>query len=91
MEDERGFPLELDQAARRQLAEQVIAYADAFVARRASGRASSDPVDEAVLRSLLAPPPEGGGELVPLLEALETAIDTGFDTASGRHMSYIPS
>ena len=91
MDDDHGFPLELDSDQRRWITEQVTAYADVFVSRRADGPSSSDPVDEAVLRALLAPPPEEGGALGPLLEALETAIDTGFDTASGRHMSYIPS
>lgn len=88
---ESGYPLELDEESRRELGDAMLAYADAFVAQRTSAPAASDAPSAEMIAELLAQPPEIGGPLEPLLAKLDRAIDTGIDTASGSHMSYIPS
>ncbi len=87
---DRGYPLEPDAAQRRELSERVVAFAESFVADRSTSPASSDALAPPTLAALQAPPPEDGTDLAPLLDLLSDVVDTGFDTASGTHMSYIP-
>ena len=83
--------LGLDGNERRRLTDDVTAYAEAFLHGLADAPASHDPPDPALIEHLLAPPPESGGNIGPLLESVMAASRTGFDTAAGSHLSFIPS
>lgn len=83
--------MEPDAEQRALLSSAVVEFIDRFLDARADARMSSPPPDRELIASLLSPPPGAGGALGPLLARLDAAIDTGFDTASGGFLSYIPT
>ncbi len=86
-----NVPIEPGPELRMELGEAVLAHINDFIDQRETSPASSDPMDPELMQELLAQPGEDGVELSTLLDRLERATDTGFDSASGRFMSFIPS
>ncbi len=86
-----SIPLEPGSADRTILTTAVMSFVDAFLDDRQHGPAVSEPATAALLDQLLGAPPEDGTDIGSLIELVAAAVDTGFDTASGRHLSYIPS
>ena len=86
-----NVPLEPNEEQRAQLHDAVMAFAERFVAARASAPASSSTADDTRLRRLLTPPGERARPLDRVLEDFADALDTGFDTTSPGFLSYIPS
>lgn len=67
------------------------AFIERFIDARADAPVFHGAADPELVERLLTPPTEAGGPIGPLLELVTLAVDTGFDTASGRFLSYIPS
>jgi aromatic-L-amino-acid decarboxylase len=86
-----GVPLEPSSAQRMSLGSRVLDFLDEWLDRRNSAPASWPRTDERLIEELLREPGEDGRELESLLEAVGRATETGFDTAGGGFMSYIPS
>ena len=86
-----GLPMEPHGEQRKLVGEAVLKFLDRFEESRASAPATSPPADAALIEQLLAPPPEKGVAIEPLLNALDQAVDTGFDTSSPGFLSYIPT
>ncbi len=72
------------------LGRAVVDFVDEWIERREGGVASW-PDDDGLIERLLAGPGEKGADLQALLELVDEATDTGFDTASPGFFSYIPS
>ena len=87
----QNIPIEPDADHRAALGEATLSFVNQFIDQRGDAPASSDPVDPGLINELLAAPGEIGVDLESLLDKLNRATDTGFDTASGRFLSYIPS
>ncbi len=85
------LPIEPGPDDRAVLENAVSDFIARFIDERADAPASHGPIDDALLEQLLAPPGESGTAVDELLEQVRRAVDTGFDTASGRFLSYIPS
>ncbi len=83
--------LELDSAARLQLAEAALRYAEDYLNDLPTTPASYPPIAPDVVARLAAPPPEQGRPISQLLDLLSAALETGIDTSSGKFLSYIPS
>lgn len=86
-----GIPLEPSAAERGALGAEVLSFLDDWVTRRSRTAASWPELDPRVLNELLAHPSEHGNELTRLLEIIDEATNTGFDTAGPGFLSYIPS
>jgi aromatic-L-amino-acid decarboxylase len=70
---------------------EVLHFLDEWLDRRDTAPASWPEPDGRLIEELLREPGEDGRELQSLLTAVGRATDTGFDTAGGGFMSYIPS
>jgi len=90
MAEERR-PLLLSVEERRRLTAAVTAFVDDFIESLADGPASYPELTDAVTELLLTPPSEQPSDIAPLLDRIDTGLRTGFDTAAGSHLSYIPS
>jgi len=86
-----GGPLEPDHEQRLALGQAAVGFVDRFIDGRTDAPAVPGPLEEATLQRLLQPPPEQGQDMDELLAMVQSAVDSGFDTASGKHLSYIPS
>lgn len=86
-----GIPLEPSPAERLALGSKVLEFLDEWVDRRGQTAASWPDSNERLIETLLTEPGEYGRELASLLEAIDQATNTGFDTAGPGFLSYIPS
>lgn len=86
-----GIPLVLSAEQRAVMGRQVLEFLDGWLDRRDSAPASWPEPDDQLLETLLDEPGEDGRNLADLLDAVGKATDTGFDTAGGGFLSYIPS
>lgn len=84
-------PIEPERAQRAELLDTVTGAIDAFLDAQPDHPASHGPAERELIHRLLAPPPEDGGSLEPLLDRVAEASLTGLDTAAGTHLSYIPT
>ena len=84
-------PIEPGAEVRMELGEAVLTFISDFIDQRESSPASFGPIDPALVEELMDPPGEAGVELPVLLDRLQQATNTGFDSASGRSMSFVPS
>ena len=84
-------PLEPDADHLAALNEAVVGHVTRFLGGRTESPAVSPPTDPALIAELLEPPDEHGRPIGDLLEVFDRALDTGFDTASGKFLSYVPS
>ena len=89
--DQHGIPLEPDIDDHRALIEAVIEFAQRRITDPSPTPVTLGPGDSDQLIGLLEPPPDNGRNVGAALEALDTALQSGIDTASGRFLSYIPS
>lgn len=89
--EEMPASLQLDRQQRTALESQVTSFVGTFLDELDDGPASYPPVDRALIDELLTPPADGPTDLEPLLKTVLTAARTGFDTASGGHLSFIPN
>ncbi len=71
--------MEPDGEQRHIVGEAVLNFLDRFEESRASALATSPPADAALIEQLLAPPPDEGVAIEPLLGLLDQAVDTGFE------------
>ncbi len=85
------IPIEPGPEDRAALERAVSAFVQRFIDERADAPTFHGPPDAAALDRLLRPPSETGVDIESLLDRVGQAVDTGFDTASGRFLSYIPS
>ena len=86
------LPLQLTAEDRTHLTSQVVDAADRFLDELDGVPASFGPTDPRLIADLLAPPPErGGADIATLLDTVLTAANSGFDTAGGGHLSYVPN
>lgn len=86
-----GLPLEPSAADRDELSRGVLEFLHRWIDDRDGAPASWPEPNGALLDSLLQGPTDDGVPLDQLLDAIEQAADTGFDTAGGAMLSYIPS
>ncbi|MDW3218610.1 MAG: aminotransferase class V-fold PLP-dependent enzyme [Acidimicrobiales bacterium] len=86
-----GLPLEPSAADRDELSRGVLEFLHRWIDERDGAPASWPEPDGALLDSLLQAPTDDGVPLDQLLDAIGRAADTGFDTAGGAMLSYIPS
>ncbi len=86
-----SLPLEPSAAERDELSGRVLEFLHRWIDERSGAPASWLEPDAALIGSLLSEPTEEGVPLDHLLEAIGQASDTGFDTAGGGMLSYIPS
>lgn len=86
-----GLPLEPSDEQRQTLGESVLSYLDRYQADRPGSPASSVPPEPGLLSTLLASPTEDGVDIETLLDQIDKAADTGFDTSSASFLSYIPT
>lgn len=86
-----GFPLELDEDQHDALACAVVDLVERRIADPSPTPVYLGPGDTDDLIGLLQPPPEQGRDLAAVMEAIDPMLESGFDTASGRFLSYIPS
>ncbi len=85
-------PLQLDGGRRAELTATVVAAVEQFVDGLGESRATYPGPDPALIRKLGRPPPEhGGSDVGDLMETITSAARTGFDTAGGSQLSYIPN
>ncbi len=91
MGSDRRQRLLLSAEERQQATKAVTTFVDAFIASLDEGPASYPPLPEEVTDLLLALPGEAPGQIDVLLHTVEVALRSGFDTAAGSHLSYIPS
>ena len=91
-ESSSPLPLELGAGERAALTAEVVAAVDRFLDELGSEPASYGETDRQLIQWLRRPPPNGGSpDVGPLLDSVLTAARTGFDTAGGGHLSYIPN
>ncbi len=86
-----NIPIEPGAELRMKLGEAVLDHINGFIDQLDTSPASAAPIDPELMQELLTQPGEDGVELALLLERLGRATATGFDSASGRFMSFIPS
>ncbi len=85
------MPIEPEPDDRAALERAVSAFVNRFLDERATAQVVHGPADAALVGRLLAAPSEAGVDINDLLGLVEQATETGFDTASPRFLSYIPS
>ena len=85
------LPIEPGPDDRAALEQAVSAFIERFIDARADAPVFHGAADPALVERLLTPPSDSGVAIGSLLELVAQAVDTGFDTASGRFLSYIPS
>ena len=83
--------MEPDADERAALERAVSAFINRFLDERHDAPVFHGPANPALVEQLLAPPDEIGTAVEGLLDRIARAVDTGFDTASGGFLSYIPS
>lgn len=83
--------LDLPEKARRELTIIVDRFAAQYLDDVATAAASWPPLTAAAVTALGAPPSERGAAPESLLPMVQTALDSGINTASGKFLSYIPS
>lgn len=88
---EAANPLLLSAEERRKLTDAVTAFVDSFIDGLADAPATYPELSDELTAALLTEPGEEPGEIGPLLDRVDAALRTGFDTAAGSHLSYIPS
>ncbi len=86
-----AWPIEPTNEQRVTLGAELIEFLNAFIEDRGTAPASSGEPTPGLIEELMAPPPDGGIDLGVLLQMFSQSLDTGFDTASGRMFSYIPT
>ncbi len=86
-----GIPLEPSSAERLALGREVLDFVDDWIARRERTPASWPGPDDNLIEALLREPDEDGRELGDLLQTIDHATNTGFDTAGPGFLSYIPN
>ncbi|MGI9608302.1 MAG: pyridoxal phosphate-dependent decarboxylase family protein, partial [Acidimicrobiales bacterium] len=86
-----GDPLNLSSAERRALGRAVLDFVDTWLEDRATEPATYDAPDVGLMEELLSPPSEQGREPGELLDAIDRATRTGFDSAGPGFLSYIPT
>ncbi|GJM37899.1 MAG: hypothetical protein DHS20C19_12660 [Acidimicrobiales bacterium] len=86
-----GLPLEPSAADRDELSGGILEFLHRWIDARDGAPASWPEPDGALIDSLLRAPSVDGIALDQLLDAVGRAADTGFDTAGGAMLSYIPS
>ncbi len=85
------IPLEPDAAARSELNSLAERFVEDWFTRTADIEAAGSPLNDAQIRSLMAPPVEEGREMNEVLDTLDQAGQPGIVHRSGGHMSYIPN
>ncbi|OWJ69010.1 pyridoxal phosphate-dependent decarboxylase family protein [Inquilinus limosus] len=86
-----SHPLELGRDAMAAMGQAVLRRAIAFVESlpdRPAASAGDAPPE--LIRAMLAPPPEGPGELEPLLDRLDQASSYAYEAGSPGFYAYIP-
>lgn len=83
--------LEPNSAERLALGNEVLEFLDDWIERRNDSPASWPEHHDRLITELLAEPGEDGRDLTGLLESIDRATNTGFDTAGPGFLSYIPS
>ena len=86
-----SLPIEPDADERAAVERAVSAFITRFLDERDDTPVFHGPADPALVEHLLLPPNESGIAVEALLDRIGRAVDTGFDTASGGFLSYIPS
>ncbi len=86
-----GYPLEPNAEQRHALGREVLDFVDRWIERRGTDPASWPAPPDGLIETLLERPSELGSELGPLLDAIDRATQTGFDSAGPGMLSYIPS
>lgn len=86
-----AVPLEPEPEDRSVLVDTVSAFIGRHLDGLTDASVSHGPPNVALVDELLTAPSEHGIALDHLLRRVDLALDTGFDTASGRLLSYIPS
>ncbi|WP_395673405.1 pyridoxal phosphate-dependent decarboxylase family protein [Inquilinus sp.] len=86
-----NHPLEPDRAAMAEMGQAVLRRAIAF-AESLPDRptATGDETPPELIRAMLAPPPEGPGELEKLLDRLDQASSHAYETGSPGFFAYVP-
>ena len=85
------LPLEPSSAERIALGTKVLEFLDGWTERRRHAPASWPEPDATLIETLLDQPDELGCDLSTLLERIDAATSTGFDTAGPGFLSYIPT
>jgi hypothetical protein len=91
LEPTPGLPMEPNGEQRKLVGEAVLAYLDHFEESRRTAPTSAATPDSELVASLLASPPGEGVGIERLLNVLDQAVDTGFDTSSPGFLSCIPT
>lgn len=87
----RIHPLEPDRAAMAELGQAVLRRAIAFIETLPDRpTASGDDTPPELIRAMLAPPPEGPGELEVVLDRLDQAATYAYETGSPGFFAYVP-
>lgn len=87
----RVHPLEPDRAAMAGMGQAVLRRAIAFVESLPDRpTATGDGTPPELIRAMLAPPPEGPGEIEALLDRLDQASAYAYETGSPGFFAYIP-
>ncbi len=89
--DSVGLPLEPNPEQQQALARAVLEFVRRRTADPSPIPVALGPGDTDDLLGLLQAPPQHGRDLAAVMESIEPMLDSGFDTASGRFLSYIPS
>lgn len=85
-------PLDVGPADRADLSAEVLAAIEGFFEALDGGPASFGPTEQALIDSLLDPPPEERTrDIGALLDTVLGAARTGFETAAGTQLSYVPN
>ncbi len=86
-----SMPLDPDPAQLEALNSAVMEYVGRFYAGREHAPALAPRPADGLIEALHSPPSEHGVPIESLLATLDRAVDTGFDTAAGSFLSYIPT
>ncbi len=86
-----ALPLEPAASDRIELGADVLRFVNEFIAGLADAPAYPGMPPVKVLTDLRRQPDEDPGSLPELLSLVATAADSGIDTSSGTHLSYIPN
>lgn len=85
-----GIPLEPGSDERQALGQEVLEFVDQWIERRGQAPASWPEPDPRLVQALLQAPGEDARQLTSLLDLIDQATNTGFDTANPGFLSYIP-
>jgi aromatic-L-amino-acid decarboxylase len=85
-----SLPVELSAGAMRALADRALDLLVEHVGSIEERPASHGEVSASLLGELLAPPPEAGQAIEPLLGRLRRAIDASYESAGPGYLAYIP-